>query len=93
MSCETQDEIDYFWEKISAGGQEQQGGWLKDKFGLSRQIPVGLEGASFLCQRLWTARVATAVKSKFRSAIGFAADRPFGLTFQAINDRPDILLA
>ena len=38
VSCETQQEIDYFWEKLSAGGQEVQCGWLKDKFGLSWQI-------------------------------------------------------
>jgi len=38
VSCETQEEIDYFWEKLSAGGKEQQCGWLKDKFGLSWQI-------------------------------------------------------
>ena len=30
--------IDYFWEKLSAGGEEQQCGWLKDKFGVSWQI-------------------------------------------------------
>lgn len=36
--CETQEEIDYFWEKLSAGGAESQCGWLKDKFGLSWQI-------------------------------------------------------
>ena len=38
VNCETQDEIDYFWEKLSAGGKEVQCGWLKDKFGLSWQI-------------------------------------------------------
>jgi len=38
VSCETQEEIDYFWEKLSAGGEESQCGWLKDKFGLSWQI-------------------------------------------------------
>jgi predicted 3-demethylubiquinone-9 3-methyltransferase (glyoxalase superfamily) len=38
VNCETQDEIDYFWEKLSAGGQEVQCGWLKDKFGLCWQI-------------------------------------------------------
>jgi predicted 3-demethylubiquinone-9 3-methyltransferase (glyoxalase superfamily) len=38
VSCETQEEIDYHWEKLSAGGQVQQCGWLKDKFGLSWQI-------------------------------------------------------
>ena len=38
VSCKTQNEIDYFWKKLSAGGKEVQCGWLKDKFGLSWQI-------------------------------------------------------
>jgi predicted 3-demethylubiquinone-9 3-methyltransferase (glyoxalase superfamily) len=40
VNCDDQAEIDYFWEKLSAGGDEsaQQCGWLKDKFGLSWQI-------------------------------------------------------
>ena len=38
VMCETQDEIDYFWSKLSAGGQEGQCGWLKDKYGLSWQV-------------------------------------------------------
>ena len=38
VSCETQEEIDYYWEKLSAGGSNGQCGWLKDKFGLSWQI-------------------------------------------------------
>ena len=38
VSCKTQQEIDYFWKKLSAGGKEVQCGWLKDKFGLSWQI-------------------------------------------------------
>lgn len=43
VNCETQKEIDEFWKKLSAGGQEQQCGWLKDKYGLSWQIvPVQL---------------------------------------------------
>ena len=36
--CETQEEIDYFWEKLSEGGQTVECGWLKDKFGLSWQV-------------------------------------------------------
>jgi predicted 3-demethylubiquinone-9 3-methyltransferase (glyoxalase superfamily) len=36
--CETQEEVDAYWEKLSAGGAEVQCGWLKDKFGLSWQI-------------------------------------------------------
>ena len=38
VKCETQDEIDEMWEKLSAGGETQRCGWLKDKFGLSWQI-------------------------------------------------------
>ena len=39
INCETQKEVDYFWEKLTAdGGEESQCGWLKDKFGVSWQI-------------------------------------------------------
>jgi predicted 3-demethylubiquinone-9 3-methyltransferase (glyoxalase superfamily) len=38
IRCESQEEIDDYWEKLSAGGSEGQCGWLKDKFGLSWQV-------------------------------------------------------
>ena len=39
VNCETQEEIDYYWNKLTAdGGEESMCGWLKDKFGLSWQI-------------------------------------------------------
>ncbi len=38
VNCETQQEVDYFWEKLSAGGEEGPCGWLKDKYGLSWQV-------------------------------------------------------
>ena len=38
VNCETQEEVDHFWDKLGEGGQTQQCGWLKDKFGLSWQI-------------------------------------------------------
>ncbi len=38
IPCENQEEIDYFWEKLTEGGQESMCGWLKDKFGLSWQV-------------------------------------------------------
>jgi len=38
VSCETQEEIDALWDKLSAGGYKDRCGWLKDKFGLSWQI-------------------------------------------------------
>src|ERR1700687_1414937 len=43
VNCETQAEVDEYWEKLSEGGKEVQCGWLKDKFGLSWQIvPIRL---------------------------------------------------
>lgn len=38
VNCETQQEIDYYWEKLSAVPEAEQCGWLKDKFGVSWQI-------------------------------------------------------
>jgi predicted 3-demethylubiquinone-9 3-methyltransferase (glyoxalase superfamily) len=40
VNCETQEDVDYYWEKLSQGGDEkaQQCGWLKDKFGVSWQV-------------------------------------------------------
>jgi predicted 3-demethylubiquinone-9 3-methyltransferase (glyoxalase superfamily) len=44
VNCETQDEVDELWEKLSAGGEIQKCGWLKDKFGLSWQIIPSILG-------------------------------------------------
>ena len=38
VNCETQEEVDDLWEKLSEGGSKSRCGWLKDKFGLSWQI-------------------------------------------------------
>jgi predicted 3-demethylubiquinone-9 3-methyltransferase (glyoxalase superfamily) len=45
INCADQDEVDYYWAKLTAdGGEEGQCGWLKDKFGLSWQVvPAGME--------------------------------------------------
>ncbi|HEX2233374.1 MAG TPA: VOC family protein [Thermoleophilaceae bacterium] len=44
INCETQDEIDYFWEKLSEGGEEGPCGWLKDRYGVSWQVvPTGMD--------------------------------------------------
>lgn len=44
INCKDQDEIDYYWEKLSEGGEEGPCGWLKDKFGLSWQVvPAEME--------------------------------------------------
>ncbi len=47
VNCETQEEIDYFWEKLSEGGTEVQCGWLKDKYGLSWQVVPAILGELF----------------------------------------------
>jgi len=38
INCETQEEVDYFWQKLSEGGKTNQCGWLDDKYGLSWQV-------------------------------------------------------
>jgi len=38
VNCQTQEEVDEYWKKLSDGGREAQCGWLKDKYGLSWQI-------------------------------------------------------
>ena len=44
VTCETQDEIDYYWERLTDGGEESQCGWLKDRYGLSWQVvPTGMD--------------------------------------------------
>jgi predicted 3-demethylubiquinone-9 3-methyltransferase (glyoxalase superfamily) len=44
VKCDTQEEIDELWEKLSEGGQKVECGWLKDKFGLSWQIAPTILG-------------------------------------------------
>ena len=38
INCENQEEIDYYWNKLTEGGEESQCGWLKDKYGVSWQV-------------------------------------------------------
>jgi predicted 3-demethylubiquinone-9 3-methyltransferase (glyoxalase superfamily) len=43
IGCETQEEVDYYWERLTEGGEEGQCGWLKDRYGLSWQVtPTGM---------------------------------------------------
>ena len=44
INCETQDDVDYYWERLTDGGEEGPCGWLKDKYGLSWQVvPTGMD--------------------------------------------------
>jgi predicted 3-demethylubiquinone-9 3-methyltransferase (glyoxalase superfamily) len=60
VPCETQDEIDYYWQKLSAVSSAEQCGWLKDKFGLSWQIVPAALGKLMSGTPEQTARVTKA---------------------------------
>lgn len=44
VTCENQAEIDYYWSRLTEGGQESQCGWLKDKYGVSWQVVPAILG-------------------------------------------------
>ncbi len=44
IRCETQEEVDYYWKRLTEGGTEQPCGWLKDRFGVSWQVIPGVLG-------------------------------------------------
>lgn len=44
VDCATQEEVDHYWEKLSAGGEKMRCGWLKDKYGVSWQIVPAILG-------------------------------------------------
>jgi len=45
INCETQEEVDYYWDKLSEGGRTDRCGWLQDKFGLSWQVVPSVLGS------------------------------------------------
>lgn len=59
VNCDTQEEIDYYWEKLTEGGEESRCGWLKDRYGLSWQI-VPSDMAAWLSDPERAARVSQA---------------------------------
>ena len=48
VNCETQEEVDMFWDALCAGGEESQCGWLKDRYGVSWQIVPNALGELFM---------------------------------------------
>ena len=63
ISCADQDELDYYWDRLTEGGEEGPCGWLKDKFGLSWQVVP--EGIDELMGGPDTARAERAMKAMF----------------------------
>ncbi|HLL27432.1 MAG TPA: VOC family protein [Xanthobacteraceae bacterium] len=61
VPCETQEEIDEYWEKLSAGGQKGQCGWLKDRYGLSWQVAPANIGEMLQGDRARADRIMKAV--------------------------------
>lgn len=45
ITCDTQEEIDHYWNKLTEGGKESRCGWLKDKFGVSWQVVPSILGS------------------------------------------------
>lgn len=64
INCETQPEVDELWEKLSAGGEEQPCGWVKDKYGLSWQVVPAILGK--LCQDKDPAKAQRVVQAMLR---------------------------
>ena len=62
VNCETQEEVDFLWEKLSEGGEPQRCGWVQDKFGLSWQIiPTTLGELLYVKDPVKAGRVMTAM--------------------------------
>jgi predicted 3-demethylubiquinone-9 3-methyltransferase (glyoxalase superfamily) len=67
VNCETQAEVDHYWEKLSDGGEKQRCGWLKDKFGVSWNIvPTVLPRMMQDQDPARSSRVMKATKTFFR---------------------------
>jgi predicted 3-demethylubiquinone-9 3-methyltransferase (glyoxalase superfamily) len=71
VNCETQEEIDDYWEKLSEGGEEQGPGWVKDKYGISWQIvPTVLEEIMSDSDPAKSQRVMQAMMGMYKLDIG-----------------------
>jgi predicted 3-demethylubiquinone-9 3-methyltransferase (glyoxalase superfamily) len=70
VMCDTQEEIDHYWNKLTEGGQAVQCGWLKDKFGLSWQIIP-----SVLPQLMSDPKKAPAVTKAFMQMVKFDIEK------------------
>jgi len=78
IDCKTQEEVDWFWEKlISGGGEESQCGWLKDKFGLSWQVIPTVLGEMLSDPDPQKAKRATEAMLKMRKIDVAALERAY----------------
>ena len=68
--CETQDEIDYYWNKLADEGEEQQCGWIKDKFGVSWQVvPTEMDKMMMTTNQVQLDRVTVAMLKMIKLSI------------------------
>jgi predicted 3-demethylubiquinone-9 3-methyltransferase (glyoxalase superfamily) len=61
VSCNTQEEIDYYWSRLTDGGKESMCGWLKDRFGVSWQIVPSMLGELMTSEPQKASRVMQAL--------------------------------
>ena len=91
VNCETQEEIDMYWEKLSAVPESEQCGWLKDKFGVSWQIvPTAMNKIMGSGDAEKTARVTKAFLQMKKFDIKKIRGGVSGLKHFGKNVRPDI---
>jgi len=70
INCETQEEIDYYWNKLTDKGEEQQCGWIKDKFGVSWQVvPTEMDKMMMTTNQVQLDRVTVAMLKMIKLSI------------------------
>lgn len=87
INCDTQEEIDYYWDKLTEdGGEESECGWLKDKFGLSWQVVPSMWGDMIADNDVKKVNNVMQAMMKMRKL-------DIATLVEAYNQRPDVIKA